>query len=88
MASARKNLDREAMVSLQKVLERPATRKSFGIDPLGTLERAGVTIEDLPPEYVNVLAELSPEELDILGRVSSRVPPEIAEADTNGYVVF
>lgn len=89
MADKQQQPGQDAIVSLQRVLERPATRKSFGVDPLGTLERAGIAVKDLPSEYVNVLAELSPDELDVLGRISSRIPTDIAAAeDTNGYVVF
>ena len=60
---------------LQKVgdaIARPAIRKVFEQNPIAALEMAGVNVEAVPQEFVDLLAELSPWELEVIGRVSAR----------------
>lgn len=79
--------DPKVMSKISEVIASPASRKSFAADPLRALERAGIPASKVPKDYVDVLAELSPDELDVLGRVTSKVPDAV-KSDTNGYVVF
>jgi hypothetical protein len=51
------------------VLGDAAMRKSFSADPLGTLERAGIDYGTVPKEFLDVLADMSYEELTVVSRV-------------------
>jgi hypothetical protein len=74
-----------------EAVTRPAVLREFAVQPLTALERAGVDLNAVPKEAVDVLAELSPEELDVLARVSRKVhgiPSLAADGGATGYVVF
>ena len=51
-----------------RVVRRPALRKSFIVDPVGTLEREGVNLRVIPEHVVDTLAELSYDELGLVSR--------------------
>ena len=53
---------------LGDVLADPSLRKEFWMDPDGTLERQGVNKAAIPPDVLDALRDLSPEELRFLGR--------------------
>ena len=53
-----------------EVLARPTTRRSFATDPLGTLERAGIAADEIPPQVLDTLSDMSYEELGIVGSVA------------------
>jgi hypothetical protein len=53
-----------------EVLARPSTRRSFATDPLGTLERAGIDAQAIPERVPDTLADMSYEELGIVGSVA------------------
>jgi hypothetical protein len=72
-------------------LTSSAFRKSFSVDPIGTLSRAGIDVSKVPREQLDILADLSPTELTILGNIAERVratAPDLAAADRNGYLIF
>jgi hypothetical protein len=52
------------------VLAKTPVRKSFAADPMGTLQRAGIDPDSLPEEFLNVLADMSYEELTVVSRVT------------------
>jgi hypothetical protein len=52
-------------------LGRPSFRKSFFNDPLRAMERAGLDIESISQEHLEILANLSSEDLEVLARVTS-----------------
>jgi hypothetical protein len=62
-------------------IARPAIRKAFAENPIRALELAGVDVGQLPPDVVDLFAELSPWELDVIGRVAARAKaiPDIDE---------
>jgi hypothetical protein len=63
--------DLEAVSRLAtEVLARPVRRKSFAADPLGTLKAAGIDEQALPGRLLDTLADLSDEELRIVGKVA------------------
>lgn len=64
--------DPTQLARLGDAIARPAIRKSFAVDPIGALERAGVDLEAVPTETVDLLASLEPWELEVLGRVSEQ----------------
>jgi hypothetical protein len=47
----------------------PAVRRAFDSDPLGTLDREGVSVDALPEEVRDFITDLSYEELRLLARV-------------------
>jgi len=53
-----------------RVLAETAMRKSFAADPMGTLERAGIDPDSVPEEVLDVLADMSYEELTVVSRLS------------------
>jgi hypothetical protein len=66
------NIDPAELEKLGTAIARPSIRKAFEQNPLEALERAGVQVDRVPPETIDVLAELSPWELEVLGRVAQR----------------
>jgi hypothetical protein len=66
------DVDPQELARLGDALARPSIRKSFAQDPMTALERAGVQIERVPPEVVDLFAELSPWELEVVGRVAAQ----------------
>jgi hypothetical protein len=71
-------------------LARPSVRKAFQNDPLGALERAGVDVSRVQPELVDLFADLSPEELEVVARVSARaksIPDLAAAGDHVGVII-
>jgi hypothetical protein len=82
--------DPRELQRLGDALARPAVRKAFVLNPIAALEQAGVDVKSVPDEVVDLLAELSPEELDVIGRVSARAKGirEIADlADHVGVII-
>jgi hypothetical protein len=53
-----------------KVLANTAVRKSFAADPIGTLRGAGIDPSSVPEQFLDVLADMSYEELTVVSRVS------------------
>jgi hypothetical protein len=65
------NYDVDAVSRLAtEVLVRPTMRRSFATDPLGTLERAGIEATAIPQGVLDTLADMSYEELGIVGSVA------------------
>ena len=58
--------------NLSAQLSKPAFRKSFFNDPYWALERAGINVDRIPEGIVDVLAQLSLEELNIIARLNSQ----------------
>ena len=83
-------LDRDEFGRFARAISRPAVLREFQVQPLTALKRAGVDLARIPDEAVDVLAELSAEELDVLARVSGRMDgiDDLAADDVAGYVVF
>jgi hypothetical protein len=84
----------EDFVELQKLsdgLARPAIRKAFKQDPFTALERAGIDIAKIPPGIIDLLADLSDDELDVLGRVAESArkfdPPPGGESGHVGIII-
>ena len=80
--------DSNEIKSLAKSMNSVAFRKSFATNPMWALEHAGIKIDNLPPKVVDALADLSPEEMQVIGRLQDKVGGDLAADDTNGYVVF
>jgi hypothetical protein len=59
----------EHMQKLGDVISDPKLRKSFFIDPSGTLRDAGVDVDEIPHAVRETLFDLSHEELRSLARV-------------------
>lgn len=80
-------------LELEKVsdaIARPAIRKAFALNPVAALEQAGVKIDAVPAEVIDLLADLSPWELEVLGRVAAQAKrlPAVAELrDHNGVII-
>jgi hypothetical protein len=65
------NQDVDAVSRLAtEVLARPTMRRSFATDPLGTLERARIDATAIPQGVLDTLADMSYEELAIVGTVA------------------
>jgi hypothetical protein len=65
------NYDVDAVSRLAtEVLARPTVRRSFATDPLGTLERTGIDVTAIPEGVLDTLADMSYEELGIVGSVA------------------
>lgn len=52
-----------------RVIHRPALRRSFLSDPEGTLREHGVDLTVFPESLVDVLADMSYEELSVVARL-------------------
>jgi hypothetical protein len=61
------------LASLVRSLNRPSFRKSFVIDPLGTVGRAGLNVEHLPSAQLDILAGLSAQEVEMFAAVAARL---------------
>jgi hypothetical protein len=86
----RGSIDPAELEKLGNAIARPSIRKAFEQNPLEALERAGVQVDKLPPESVDLLADLSPWELEVVGRVAQRAKriPQIEElADHVGVII-
>lgn len=83
-------IDPAEMQRLSGAIRSVSIRKAFAVDPLAALQRAGVDTTKIPLEAIDALAELTPEELDVIARVDARLSDKLkaAAGDTNGYVVF
>jgi hypothetical protein len=82
--------DPNQLESLGRAIGRPTFRKAFELDPFGALERVGIKPEGIPPETLDLLADLEPWELEVLGRVSqraSRIPELEKVADHVGVII-
>ncbi|MFE5197975.1 hypothetical protein ACFQ93_30270 [Streptomyces sp. NPDC056601] len=64
--------DKQELSKLGDALARPAIRKTFAQNPIEALQQAGVAVEKIPPEVVDLFADLSPWELEVLGRVAAQ----------------
>ncbi len=83
------NLPISALKALAQNLGRASFRKAFDQDPLRTLERAGIDLSALPKEQIDLLAELSLSELEVLGRLQSKLgDAQNMARDTNGGIFF
>lgn len=93
MTDPRDNEGAADPAELQKfgdALARPAIRKAFKQDPLAALDRAGVDLTKIPPGIVDLVADLSDDELDVLGRVAERarlLPDVQALRDHVGVII-
>jgi hypothetical protein len=72
----------EALAKLGQLLRDPKGRKSFWLNPDETLEKAGISPDDIPAGVRDTLNDLSYEELRVLARVNAsldeaEVPPAI-----------
>lgn len=65
-------LDPRELANIGDAIARPAIRKTFALNPIAALEQAGVEVDRVPPEVIDMLAELSPWELEVMGRVAER----------------
>ena len=54
---------------LASSLQDPLFRRTFAIDPEAALSQAGIPRETIPADILEVLIDLSPEELATLARV-------------------
>ena len=73
----------EGLNTLLEMLQHPEFCKSFANDPMGTLTSR--QIEGVPYSFVNVLAELSYDELRLLGNVGSELHTAVGG---NGGLLF
>lgn len=83
-------MDPGELAKFGDALARPAIRKVFEQNPIAALELAGVDVAKVPPEVVDLLADLSPWELDVLGRVAGRaktIPNIDALKDHVGVII-
>lgn len=69
--------------TLLQMLEHAEFRRSFLGDPRGTLQREG--IDGVPQDFLNVLADLSYEELRLLGNVGGELRV-VAGVDDGGLL--
>jgi hypothetical protein len=72
----------EGLSLLARSLQDPFFRKAFATDPEAALSQAGISRETIPPDILEVLIDLSPEELAALARVkkvlqAGNVPYEV-----------
>ena len=72
----------EGVADLMEWLKYPEFCKAFALDPMGTL--ASRKIDGVPYEFVNVLAELSYDELRLLGRIG--VELKVVVGDVGGVL--
>lgn len=88
------DISAQDIARLSEAVLRPSIRKSFAKDPLAALERAGIDPRTIPAEAIDVLAELSEEDLEVLARVNERAAlrgvdrARATAGDTVGYFVF
>jgi hypothetical protein len=78
-------VDPEEFKKFSAALRSSTIRKSFAVDPLNALEKAGVDISKIPIEAVDAIADLSPNELATLANLDAKLK---LAGDTAGYVVF
>jgi hypothetical protein len=71
-----------SFAKLAELLRDPKQRKAFWIDPEGALEKAGVKPGDVPESVLEILRDLSYEELRVLARVNARLDEAgVSQAD-------
>lgn len=58
---------------VKKVLVPPEMRRAFQSDPRGTLERAGIEADKLPPDILETLSGMSYEELSAVAGIGQGV---------------
>lgn len=73
----------EGLNTLLEMLRHPEFCKSFSNDPMGTLQSR--EIEGVPYSLLNVLAELSYDELRLLGNIGAELH---AAVGVNGGLLF
>jgi hypothetical protein len=66
------DVDPGQLQRLGDAIARPSIRKAFERNPIAALEMAGVDVRRVPEEVVDLLADLSPWELEVIGRVAAR----------------
>lgn len=71
---------------LVEVLSQPLSRKSFAVDPHGTLERAEIRPSEIPQPLLDALVDLSYEELQVIVRSRARLEQAGASVDILGMV--
>ncbi len=67
----------EGLTSLMEMLKYPEFCKAFVLDPMGTLQSRA--LEGVPYNFVNVLAELSYDELRLLGTVGAELQAVVGD---------
>jgi hypothetical protein len=70
------------------VLAKTAVRKSFAADPIGTLQGAGIDPSSVPEEFLNVLADMSYEELTVVSRVTDSMIDDGISIRTGPELLF
>ncbi len=61
----------DQLARILDVITRPALRRAFLANPMGTLERHGVNLDDVPTGFIDVLADMTYEELGVVARLVS-----------------
>jgi hypothetical protein len=56
-----------------ELLQQGDFQESFRSDPLGALRGAGVSTDGLPPELVETVSGLSPEEFRVFAKVQTKL---------------
>lgn len=69
------------LAKLGDAIARPAIRKAFQNNPIEALKLAGIDVDKIPPATIDFLADLSPEEFDVISRVAQRAKslPDISQ---------
>jgi hypothetical protein len=82
-------VDPQALTELGARLRSPTFQKAFDRDPEQALQRAGIDPDALGgPEVVDVLADLSPQELRLLGNLRRRLETETQLKGHDGAIIF
>lgn len=81
-------LDPQGLTDLSTRLGSAAFRREFANTPLSALERAGIDLATVPQTAVDALAELSPEELQVVGNLQTRLANDPELVGFTGGVIF
>ena len=76
--------------TLSENLNKATFRKAFVNDPNRALERIGLQVGDIPESEIEILADMTQEELDLLGKINvktSRLPTNVGTL-AHGFGIF
>ena len=66
-------IDPRGLEQVGELLQQEGFRVTFTRDPKGTLASSGVDVEALPPGLFETLAGLTPEELELVGKIQAKL---------------
>jgi hypothetical protein len=81
---------RSELKKLGEALVRPFFRRTFTVDPPKALELAGIDQSKIPPQILDAFANLTYDELSVLGRLEEEAGPfvESAKEASEGAICF